>query len=719
MSGALDPAALQRALEAVAQQHEALRTAVCVQDGHAVQSVVPANALRLTLPFYDFSDLNPHVARTRTRLAMEEAARQPFDLCSTPLLRAGLYREGYRQHVLHVLVPVFAADAFSLRILAREIMELYAQISQGRRGVLPLPAVQHPDFAVWQRGVDYRGAVGQMLEHLAGAPAWLRAGGFSRAGVERASGTPWRAVQESLELPGRLIVALRALAAAEDVTLETVLLAGFAALLYSRSGQADMLIGLPVGGRWRSDLAGSVGAYADYAVLRAQLGAAGNFRACLAQIQQSLQVTRSFGNLPLGRLLSAARLPRDMWTTPLFQVVFGLDEGEPELTMTAGELRCKAAVLEGSGAVFDLALHMVRSESAADGLTARLTCRARLFDVESAAGFLADYRGVLELVAADVDAPLEALAGTERLGAAGVGEIPRVIPAAVATVEQNPPQAARTAMEAAMAELWEDVLNLPGLPGVESSFFDLGGDSLRAVYLLERIRSGWQQKLPLTLFFQNPTVAGLAAALHERLAVHGSVLIPLQPDGESLPFFCVVMPDKLPALAALARALGAGRPVYALQDSGAKAGEKGAAAAAARFEAALRAVQPQAPYLLGGIGEGGAAALELARRFQTAGDKVALLALVDSQAPPAPSLHWLRRLFRAALPRPAVYTGATLLLRSKPRALLAGDAALGWGRVSAAVDIRSVPIARADLLAETHAPLLAAILRPALDAAGG
>lgn len=719
LTGPLDRSALHRALELLLQRHEGLRAALCVQDGRPWQAILPAAALSLALPFNDFSDLNPQVAHARTQTALDEDSRRVFDLCASsgspaPLLRAALYRQGHRQHVLYLSAPAFAVDAASLRILAQEFGALYSQIGQGRRPSLPILSAQHPDFAVWQRGRSFTADAARLLEHLNGAAAWLSLTGFSHARLDRSTGAPWRAVQESLDLPPRAVAALRALASAEDVPLETVLLAGFACLLHSRTGEPDFLIGLPAAGRARSDLAGSVGPFADHAPLRAAPGAAPNFRACIQQIQQSLRVTRGFAHLPLARLVTAAVLPRRLGETPFFQAVFAFGESTPAQIILAGDLRCELQPLDSGAAAFDLALELHPSPNLPDGLSARLRCRARLYDSQSAAAFLADYAALLDLVAADPDLPLLALAAAPH-SAESAPRLPIPISA------QPPPQPPRNPLEAAMAEIWEEVLALPSLPGVETSFFDLGGDSFQAVHLLERIRAGWGQKLPLPLLFQSPTAAALAAALHERLAVHGSTLIPLQPDGESLPFFCVAAPDKLPALAALARALGPGRPVYALQNSTPKRPARlpsADSAAAARFEAALRAVQPRGPYLLGGIGLGGPAALELARRIQAGGEKVALLALVDSQAPPEPRLNWLLRLFRAALPRPVPYSGPTLLLRSRPRALLAGDPALGWGRISASVDIRSVPIARADLLAETHAPTLAAILRPALDTAG-
>ena len=118
------------------------------------------------------------------------------------------------------------------------------------------------------------------------------------------------------------------------------------------------------------------------------------------------------------------------------------------------------------------------------------------------------------------------------------------------------------------------------------------------------------------------------------------ILIPLQSEGIQPPFFCVhpVAGVVFPYYD-LAVALGADQPVYGLQAVGLGAGEQPLASIAAMAEqyvAALRTVQPHGPYLLGGWSFGVHVAYEMAQRLQQAGQRVALLALIDT--PPAPAL---------------------------------------------------------------------------------
>ena len=72
--------------------------------------------------------------------------------------------------------------------------------------------------------------------------------------------------------------------------------------------------------------------------------------------------------------------------------------------------------------------------------------------------------------------------------------------------------APRTATEAQLAAIWSDVLKLPQI-GVEDSFFELGGHSLLATQVVSRVRERWNREVPLRLVFEQPTIAGFAAAL--------------------------------------------------------------------------------------------------------------------------------------------------------------------------------------------------------------
>jgi amino acid adenylation domain-containing protein len=191
------------------------------------------------------------------------------------------------------------------------------------------------------------------------------------------------------------------------------------------------------------------------------------------------------------------------------------------------------------------------------------------------------------------------------------------------------------ALECALAELFEDLLGLSGV-GRHDDWFALGGHSLRAVALFNRIEALTGRGLPLATLFEAPTVGELAGRLREAgWRPPWQTLVRIQRGRGARPLFCVhAAGGDVLVYRELARLLGPARPVYGLQDAPAsQLGRMPLAAAAAGYLACIRERQPTGPYLLCGLSGGGFLAFEIAVQLQAVGERVALLALLDTAAP--------------------------------------------------------------------------------------
>jgi amino acid adenylation domain-containing protein len=194
---------------------------------------------------------------------------------------------------------------------------------------------------------------------------------------------------------------------------------------------------------------------------------------------------------------------------------------------------------------------------------------------------------------------------------------------------------ARDVIELELVRLWQEVLQPRGRIGVRDNFFALGGHSLLAVRLLARVQERFGRDLPLAILFQEGTIEEMAARLRsEDAEASASCLIPIQPTGTALPFFCVhpAGGDVL-CYAAMARYLGPDQPVFGLQSRGLASDEQPletVPAMAAFYIEEIRRVQPAGPYRLGGWSLGGVIAFEMARQLLAAGEEVELLAMLDS-----------------------------------------------------------------------------------------
>ncbi|KMK65641.1 type I polyketide synthase [Puniceibacterium sp. IMCC21224] len=215
--------------------------------------------------------------------------------------------------------------------------------------------------------------------------------------------------------------------------------------------------------------------------------------------------------------------------------------------------------------------------------------------------------------------------------------------------------APETDIERTLAGFWQDLLGVSA-PGVEDSFFDLGGHSLIAVRLFSMVKKAYRIEFPISVLFEAPTIRKCAALIAEQTGLNDATtsdaptrsrgperrfkhLVAMH-DGEGgprTPFFLVAgMFGNVLNLRHLAHLLGADRPFYGLQARGLYGDESphdDLPQMARDYIAEMKQVQPQGPYLLGGFSGGGITAYEIAQQLRAMGDEVAMIVLLDTPLP--------------------------------------------------------------------------------------
>lgn len=195
----------------------------------------------------------------------------------------------------------------------------------------------------------------------------------------------------------------------------------------------------------------------------------------------------------------------------------------------------------------------------------------------------------------------------------------------------------RDNVEWQLAHIWEQLFDIRPI-GATDDFFDLGGHSLLAVHLMDEIAGRFGQRLAPATLFEAPTIERLAGILRGGArADTDSPLVPIQPKGSRIPFFCVhPAPGTVFCYVEMARHLGLDQPFYGLQSFGVNgrgANHVRIEAMATDYVRAIRNVQPTGPYILGGHSSGGVIAYEMAQMLKKEGEKVALVVVIDSPAP--------------------------------------------------------------------------------------
>ena len=352
--GSLDVAVLQASLAEIVRRHEALRTTFPLLEGRPEQVVTPTPVLAFAR--IDLTAVPPESgAGELQRLALVEAGR-PFDLARGPLLRIGLVRLAADEHAVLFTLHHIVSDGWSMEVLVRELGALYGSRAEGRPSPLPELALQYPDFALWQRdylaGGVLEGELAYWKDALAGLVTLDLPADRPRPPARKGHGAIM-----TFGLPAGLTSELKRLSRAGGSTLFMSLLAGFTALLSRCTGQDDIAVGTPIANRDRAEIEGLIGFFANTLVLR--IGAAGDptFGELLTAVRRTALGAYEHQGVPFERVVEELSPPRDPSRTPLFQVMFTLQNPGRQGTVLPG-LTLKTVPPAGATAKFDLTLSL-------------------------------------------------------------------------------------------------------------------------------------------------------------------------------------------------------------------------------------------------------------------------------------------------------------------------------------------------------------------------
>jgi thioesterase domain-containing protein len=239
---------------------------------------------------------------------------------------------------------------------------------------------------------------------------------------------------------------------------------------------------------------------------------------------------------------------------------------------------------------------------------------------------------------------------------------------------------------ALLTPVWERVLGRSPI-GIDDDFFDLGGNAASATRLFAEVAQDCGVRLRATMICEAPTIAAVAELLEHSSAPKTSPLVLLKSGTGKLPVFITHgIGGNIIDFVPLARRLQLQQPIYGLQargnDDGAEPLQRIEDMAQDYLEA-MKRVQPTGPYFLMGYSLGGLIMLEMTQRLTASGEKVSLLALVETHPHSRyVSLNQRGRMLMRKVGRRAAFwrkraVGAPVAPETR-RAIQAGD--LAWAR---------------------------------------
>lgn len=406
LSGELDVDAMRAALRCLVQRHEALRTVFgSGAEDLGEQRILPS--LELDIPLLDLSGTPAAERAARADDLAAAMNSKPFDLTSGPLLRATLIRLQPGEHRLVLIMHHIISDAVSVQVLFDELGEVYAAAKQQRSPSLGSLPIQYADYAAWQRQWLDTDELTRQLAY------WRAELGSDHPVLDlptdrpRAPQARYQAACIALELSDSLVCDLRRMTQVQALTLPTVLLAAFQALLYRYTCQQDVRVGVPNANRHAPDIGAVVGFFVNTLVLRNVVEGRKPLAQVLSQARTAMLGAQAHPDVPFEHLVQALHPQRSLAHAPLFQVLFNhLAQDFGRFEQRSG-LSVQRQIVGGQAAQFELTLE---STERANGSIAVMFAYAReLFDpatIERMAGhYLAMLQALVtmpELAVADV-----------------------------------------------------------------------------------------------------------------------------------------------------------------------------------------------------------------------------------------------------------------------------------------------------------------------------
>ena len=397
LTGRLDRAALEESINAVVARHEVLRTTFATVDGQPVQVINPPRAIEI--PFVDLSRLPWRQCEAELRILVNDETQRGFDLAAGPLLRTMLVRTGEQEHIAVLTMHHIITDGWSIGVLINEVAALYESAITNTPVQLKELSVQYADFSVWQKewlqGEVLDAQLSYWKEQLADAPDVLQLPtDRPRPAVQSYTGALHR-----FSLSGELGAELTALSRREGVTLFMTLLAAWQTLLHRYSGQQDIIVGSPIANRNRAETEPLIGFFVNTLAMRTDLSGDPTFRDLLVRVREVSLGAYAHQDLPFEKLIEELQPDRSLSHTPLFQVVFAL-QNAPSTELRFSTLQFTPFEIETSTTHFDLTLAMTANSDAFNGW---LEYNTELFKAATIERMLGHYENLLRAVVANPD----------------------------------------------------------------------------------------------------------------------------------------------------------------------------------------------------------------------------------------------------------------------------------------------------------------------------
>ncbi len=388
LEGSLNKKVLSQALTTIVERHEALRTNFIEKDNEALQIIGDIDTFTLEEILCKEGSVNTKI---------KEALSKPFNLESDMLFKAVLYSINKETHYLLVNMHHIISDGWSIGVLIQEFVTLYNAYSDNQVNPLPPLEIQYGDYAAWQKeylsGEVLEEKLSYWKETLGGIEPLALPTTYPRPAIQSNKGNTL-----SFTINKEITKKLNALSKKYDATLFMVLLSSFGLLMHKYSGQEELIIGSPIANRNRSEIEPLIGFFVNTLALKQDFSSDMKFSTVLQQTKEHTLSAYDHQDVPFEKIVEALNIPRDTSRSPLFQVMFALQNNPENSNLELVNLNIEGVEFENPTSKFDLTMDITESNEELQG---SLEYATDLFNREYIEAMIEHFKILLEAIVQD------------------------------------------------------------------------------------------------------------------------------------------------------------------------------------------------------------------------------------------------------------------------------------------------------------------------------
>ncbi|MBC7552395.1 MAG: amino acid adenylation domain-containing protein, partial [Taibaiella sp.] len=386
MTGAFNRQAIERALKAVVNRHESLRS-VFSTDGTdmLVYAEIDAN-----IQYGDLSALVPQEQNEYIDNFIKENGLLPFDLVAGPLFRCSLFELSHSECYLTFSAHHIICDGWSLGIILQDLSRYYNAFISG--GIPEIPAA--PSFSSYADA--QREFIGS-IEYAHTEKYWLSQYEDSVPAVEMPLDFPrpvirtYKSTRVDYALDVPTVLALKAIGIKAGCSFATTLISAFEIFIQKLTKQHDIVLAIPAAGQSATGNTGLVGHCVNLLPFRSSYNGTTTFTGYLKDRKSRILDSYEYQQLTFGTLLKKLNIPRDPSRVPMVPVVFNIDMGLDNGVAFSG-LEYKLNYNPRQYETFELFLNVSGSEKE---LVFEWSYNCRLFTELSIEAMMSDFKALL------------------------------------------------------------------------------------------------------------------------------------------------------------------------------------------------------------------------------------------------------------------------------------------------------------------------------------